>query len=59
MNKSLSCRDMGVDCDYSICAETEEEIFAKAAEHGRTEHNITEISDEMKDKARSVIREGC
>jgi len=59
MNKSLSCRDMGVDCDYSICAETEEEIFAKAAEHGRTEHNIPEITDEMKDKARSVIREGC
>jgi len=59
MKKSLSCRDMGADCDYSVCAETEEEIFAKAAEHARTEHNVTEISEEMRDKARSVIREGC
>ena len=59
MNKSLSCRDVGVDCDFSICAETEEEIFRQAAEHARKEHNVTEFSEEMKDKARSVIREGC
>jgi len=59
MNKSLSCRDVGADCDFSICAETEEEIFRQAAEHARKEHNLTEFSEEMKDKARSVIREGC
>ena len=59
MNKSLSCRDVGADCDYSVCAETEEEIFAKTAEHARTEHNITEITEEMRDKVRSAIREGC
>jgi len=59
MNKSLSCRDVGVDCDFSICAETEEEIFRQAAEHARKEHNLTEFSEEMKDKARSVIRKGC
>ena len=59
MNKSLSCRDVGADCDFSICAETEEEIFRQAAEHARKEHNVIEFSEEMKDKARSVIREGC
>ena len=59
MNKSLSCRDVGADCDFSICAETEEEIFRQAAEHARKEHNLTEFSEEMKDKARSVIRKGC
>ena len=59
MNKSLSCRDVGADCDFSICAETEEEIFRQAAEHARKEHNLTEFSQELKDKARSAIREGC
>jgi predicted small metal-binding protein len=59
MKKSLSCRDVGVDCDFSVCAETEEEIFAKAAEHARTEHNMSEIPSEMREKVRSAIREGC
>lgn len=59
MKKSLSCRDVGADCDFSICADTEEEIFRQAAEHARKEHNLSEISQELKDKARSAIREGC
>jgi len=59
MKKSLSCRDVGVDCDYSVCADTEEEIFRQAAEHARKEHNVNEISQEMRDKVRSSIREGC
>jgi predicted small metal-binding protein len=59
MKKSLSCRDVGAGCDFSICAETEEEIFRQAAEHARKEHNRTEFSQELKDKARSAIREGC
>jgi predicted small metal-binding protein len=59
MKKSLSCRDVGVDCDFSICADTEEEIFRQAAEHARKEHNLNEIPQELKDKARSAIREGC
>ena len=59
MKKSLSCRDVGVDCAFSVCAETEEEIFRKAAEHARTEHNMSEIPQELKDKVRSAIREGC
>ena len=60
MEKSLRCRDVaGADCNWSVCAKTEEEILQKGAEHARKEHDVTEISEEMMDKARSVIREGC
>jgi len=60
MDKFLSCRDVGVtNCDWSVCAKTEEEIFQRAAEHARKEHNMTEIPEELRDKMRSFIREGC
>jgi predicted small metal-binding protein len=59
MDKSLSCRDVGADCGFSVCAATEDEVLRQAADHARKEHDVTEFSEEMKDKARSAIREGC
>jgi predicted small metal-binding protein len=55
--KVLSCRDAGVDCDFEVRAETVEEIYELAAEHGRTAHNMQEISDELKAKMYSLIRD--
>jgi len=56
MNKKLSCRDVGVDCDFVACGKTVEEVMEKAAEHGRTDHNMKEIPKELQNKARSAIR---
>jgi len=57
MEKRLSCRDMGTDCDFVVCAKTEEEVLRIGAEHARTHHNMTEISKELQDKARSAMRD--
>ncbi len=57
MEKSLSCRDVGVDCDFVICAKTEDEIFKGAKEHAKKKHNMSEIPKDLYDKARSAIRE--
>ena len=57
MEKRLSCRDVGVDCDFVACAKTEDEIFEKAKEHAKKEHNMSEIPKELYDKARLAIRE--
>jgi len=57
MEKRLSCRDVGVDCDFVACGKSEEEIFQKAAEHARTDHNMSEIPQELRDKARLAIRD--
>jgi predicted small metal-binding protein len=48
---------MGTDCDFVACAKTEEEVLRIGAEHARTHHNMTEISKELQDKARSAIRD--
>jgi predicted small metal-binding protein len=57
MEKRLSCRDVGADCDFVACGKTEEEIFQKAADHARTAHNMSEIPKDLYEKARLAIRD--
>ncbi len=57
MAKVLSCKDVGVDCDFVARGETVEAIMAQAAEHGRKVHGMTEIPQEVYDKALSAIRD--
>ena len=57
MKKSLSCKDVGSDCDFVVCADTENELFDKAKDHARTVHNMSEIPKDFYDKARSAIRD--
>jgi predicted small metal-binding protein len=57
MEKRLGCRDVGADCDFVACGKTEEEIFQKAAEHARTDHNMKETPKELYDKAHSAMRD--
>jgi predicted small metal-binding protein len=53
--KELSCRDVGVDCDFVARGKDEKEILAKAAEHARKAHNMTEIPPELVEKCRKAI----
>jgi len=57
MTKMLRCRDIGVDCDGVIQAETEEELMRKVAEHAKTVHGMSEISPDMVAKVKAAIKE--
>ena len=54
--KQLSCRDGGVDCDFLVRAETEEEVMQVAADHGARVHGMKEITPELKSKIKSLIK---
>ena len=43
MSKVVSCRDVGMDCDFVARGQTETEILEQCAEHARTDHGMTEI----------------
>ena len=58
MAKTLSCRDVGADCDWHACGETEEEILRQAAIHAKEAHGMAEIPPEMVAKAKAAIKEG-
>jgi predicted small metal-binding protein len=53
--KELHCKDVGPDCDYVIRGKTEDEIFARAAEHAKAVHHMDKIPPELIEKARAAI----
>jgi predicted small metal-binding protein len=56
MAKELHCRDVGMNCDFQARGNTENEVLQKAAAHARSAHQINEMTPELKEKVRSVIR---
>lgn len=57
MAKTLSCRDVGADCDFVARANSEEEIMAQVSEHARTAHKMSDIPPEVVEKVRGAIRD--
>jgi predicted small metal-binding protein len=58
--KRLACRDIGLDCDYIIKGETEEEIIKNAVQHAWEIHAIKpeEMTSEMKVRIKDNISGG-
>ena len=57
MPKTVSCRDVGADCDFVARGDSEAEVLAQVTEHARTAHKMSEISAEVKDKVVAAIRD--
>ena len=57
MARTMSCRDVGMDCDFVARGESDIDILAQAAEHARTAHNMSEIPAEVAEKVRSAIHD--
>ncbi|MEK6706221.1 MAG: DUF1059 domain-containing protein [Bdellovibrionota bacterium] len=55
--KTFSCKDIGVDCNWTIEGNNEEEIIQKAAKHGKEYHNIKNFNDDLRNKVRAAICE--
>ena len=54
--KEVRCADAGVDCDFVARGKTEEELFARSAEHGKKAHDMEKIPPELIEKVRPFIR---
>ena len=57
MTKSISCADVGANCNWSTTGETEEELMKKVAEHAKEEHKGMEVTPELVEKIKSKIKE--
>ncbi|MEX2536338.1 MAG: DUF1059 domain-containing protein [Trueperaceae bacterium] len=55
--KVLYCKDVGFDCGYVARAGNEEELLRQVAEHAESEHQLTDLSDEVVQQVRAAIRE--
>lgn len=57
MKKMVRCRDVGFDCDGVVKGDTNEEVVNLAAQHAMQVHGVKDITPEIADKVRSVIRD--
>jgi len=56
MSKVVTCRDVGVDCDFVARGETEQDVLEQCAEHGRKEHGMNELPADLAEKVRGAMR---
>jgi predicted small metal-binding protein len=57
MTKVLSCKAVGVDCDWVGKGQTVDEVMAKATEHAKKAHGMNELPAEMVAKAKAAIKD--
>lgn len=57
MAKVVHCRDVGFDCDGVVRANTEDAALRMVAEHAKSVHGLDEVSDEVRKKVMSVMRD--
>jgi predicted small metal-binding protein len=55
MARLLKCEDVGLECDY-LCADSEEELFNKAAQYAKTDRKRIEIPSDFRDRVSSLSR---
>ena len=56
-NYTFRCSDVGFKaCNWATQASSPEEVLRNAEQHGREQHNLTNIDDATRDKVRSLIR---
>ena len=54
--KSISCRDVGLNCDFAAKAETREELLHASAAHARETHGLDSISRQLMPMLQAAIR---
>ncbi len=55
--KSLSCKDVGVDCDYQARGKTVNEVLKKAAAHAKKDHNIKKVTKDYLESWRMKVHD--
>ena len=56
MVKTMKCSDVGIDCDWSASADTEEALMIKIQEHAK-KHGFDDIPPELAEKVKACIKD--
>jgi predicted small metal-binding protein len=57
MAKSISCKDVGMNCDFTAKAETMEELLQTAAAHAKEAHGLDTIPPELMPMVQAAVRD--
>jgi len=53
---SLDCKDTGMDCDFSVTAQTEDEVMQQVAAHAAAAHPDLELTPETVAAVKGLIQ---
>jgi predicted small metal-binding protein len=56
MAKSLSCKDMGQQCDFVARGDNEVEVLSKILDHAARAHGMKEIDMKTLEKMKAAIK---
>ena len=56
MKKQFRCNSLGLDCDWTGIAETEQELMKMIAAHAKIAHDLSQITDEYMAKIQANIK---
>jgi predicted small metal-binding protein len=57
MEKLLSCRTLGYDCDFEACGDTAKETLETAIDHARAIHGLKDLSEKDLMRVRGEVRD--
>ena len=57
MSKAFTCRDIGMDCDWNVSAETEGELLLMIGEHLAQVHEIADTPPDLVMRVREAIND--
>lgn len=55
MARELRCADLGMKCDWSVKAETDEEVIRKASMHAAQAHHMKKIEEPLLSNVKKAI----
>ena len=55
--RRISCREIGIDCDYVATGRTDDEVIQDCAEHGKKAHHMEQLPPELRQMVKAGIRE--
>ncbi len=57
MSKAYTCRDIGLECEWSVSAETEGELLLLIGEHMAQVHEINDTPPDLVVQVRTAIKD--
>jgi predicted small metal-binding protein len=55
VTKAISCRDVGVDCDFTARGETAEDVMSAYTSHAKETHGFDSISPEFAEELEAAM----
>ena len=55
--RTLACRDLGINCRFTVKAKNDQKIEAKMMKHFKKKHKMLEVPHELKQRMQANIRD--